>query len=455
MLPWLSIMLTMASIETRSFVTVLTETVFNSFITSKPLVLVQFYASWCGHCQKLAPVYELAAKTLAGEVDLAKVDCTLNRPLCEKYEVKGFPTLILFRKDRSFELYEGEREADAIVTYLKKQNRPAYVALHDEKELAEFSRRHFVAIAWLQQDMGIDFDHFVAVANALRNDCEFGVVIEPDLIGGRSLPAMTVFRDFDEHQVNYHGEFSEQSLRDFLRDAHFPLVGAIGPANYTKYIERGLPLLWLFLDPQQSDASAEIIAAARAVAQEFRDKVSVVTVDGMQWRQHAKSLGVQGIPGAVVQVVQSNENFVLSESLASSLSPHVAGVLNGSVRSTVKSQEIPKQPEGKVVVLVGKNFEQVTRDPTKTVFVLFFAAWCGHCKNVLPKWADLAEIFADHSQVVIAKLDVTANEVRIPLQGVPTFMLFSRGNSIVYDGAREIAAMQKFVEGHLPPRDEL
>jgi len=62
---WVTLLLTVAS-EPDSHVTVLTETIFDSFIASKPLALVQFYASWCGHCQKLAPQYELAAKTLAG-----------------------------------------------------------------------------------------------------------------------------------------------------------------------------------------------------------------------------------------------------------------------------------------------------------------------------------------------------------------------------------------------------
>jgi len=73
--------------------------------------------------------------------------------------------------------------------------------------------------------------------------------------------------------------------------------------------------------------------------------------------------------------VNTNENFVLSEPLPSGLRQHVADVLAGAVRSTVKSQEIPEGPEGRVQVLVGNNFEQVTQDPTKTVFVLFYAPW--------------------------------------------------------------------------------
>jgi len=77
---------------------------------------------------------------------------------------------------------------------------------------------------------------------------------------------------------------------------------------------------------------------------------------------------------------------------------------------------------------------------------------------VLPKWGELADMFASNPDLVIAKLDVTANDVRIPLQGVPTFMLFpAGGTSIVYDGERETSALHKFVTENLPTsaREEL
>lgn len=55
--------------------------------------LIEFYAPWCGHCKKLAPVYdELGAKLKDDEVDIVKMDATSN-DVPSTYDVRGFPTL--------------------------------------------------------------------------------------------------------------------------------------------------------------------------------------------------------------------------------------------------------------------------------------------------------------------------------------------------------------------------
>lgn len=463
-------------VDSRSHVTVLTETVFDSFLTSKSVSLVQFYAPWCVHCQKLAPEYERAARVLTGEADLAKVDCTLNKQLCEKYQIKGFPTLYLMRSDGFYEPYEGERDTDTMVRYMRKQSRPPFAVLNTQAEIAEFRFRDFVAITWLREASGPEFIAFQSMANSLRMECDFGLVVNPELFTRHArpkdnikiedvlptqgeaknddvailVPALIVYKTFDEREVAFSGQWSGENLRNFVLSESFPLVGGIGPANYSKYIQRNLPILWLFVNPE-SEASAQAIVDVETVSKEFKGKISTVALDGVRWHQHARSLGAQGTPSAVIQVPKRNENFVLSEPLSvTSLRTHVVGVLDSTISPTLKSQDIPRGKEGNVTVLVGKNFEQVTQDSSKTVFVMFFAPWCGHCKSVLPKWMELADLLANSSDVIIAKLDVTANDVRIPLQGVPTFVLFSGGTSVVFDGDREISSLHRFLTEHVP-----
>ena len=76
------------------------------------VVLVDFYADWCGPCKMLEPVVtDLAADTDAA---VAKVDVDANQPLAREYSVQGVPTLILFADGEPVERLVGVQDKDAL-----------------------------------------------------------------------------------------------------------------------------------------------------------------------------------------------------------------------------------------------------------------------------------------------------------------------------------------------------
>ncbi|AGO10947.1 AaceriAFR559Cp [[Ashbya] aceris (nom. inval.)] len=90
--------------------------------------LVEFYAPWCGHCQKLKPTMERAARALDGLVQVAAVNCHVeaNQQLCMKHGVEGYPTLAVFhpaagkaggRARHSREPYQGPRKLRPMVDF--------------------------------------------------------------------------------------------------------------------------------------------------------------------------------------------------------------------------------------------------------------------------------------------------------------------------------------------------
>lgn len=91
-------------------------------------VLIEFYAPWCGHCKKLAPVYAEVADYLKDTpgIRIAKMDATLNDPPAD-IEVRGFPT-IKFKKagEKKFGEYNGGRDKDAFLGFLKKNARTEF-----------------------------------------------------------------------------------------------------------------------------------------------------------------------------------------------------------------------------------------------------------------------------------------------------------------------------------------
>jgi len=77
---------------------------------------VEFYAPWCGHCKKLAPVWEELAMATHGELAVASVDATVHKATAERLGVRAYPTLILFR-DGQMVRYKGPRTVEALRTF--------------------------------------------------------------------------------------------------------------------------------------------------------------------------------------------------------------------------------------------------------------------------------------------------------------------------------------------------
>jgi thioredoxin 1 len=66
-------------------------------LQSQGLVMVDFWATWCGPCKIVAPVVEELAKEYAGKVKFVKVNTDENQDLASRYNIRGIPTLMFFK----------------------------------------------------------------------------------------------------------------------------------------------------------------------------------------------------------------------------------------------------------------------------------------------------------------------------------------------------------------------
>src|SRR5690606_17209931 len=73
---------------------------FKELIAGNQPVLVDFYATWCGPCQTMQPILQDAPRQMGEKVKIIKVDVDKNPAAANSYQVKGVPTLILFRNGK-------------------------------------------------------------------------------------------------------------------------------------------------------------------------------------------------------------------------------------------------------------------------------------------------------------------------------------------------------------------
>ena len=93
---------------------------YTDAINSSKLVLVEFFASWCPHCQRMMPVVAEVKKILAGKAEVIQLDIDQNQEAANEAGVEGVPTFILYKDGKEVWRQSGEMPGDEIVENVEK-----------------------------------------------------------------------------------------------------------------------------------------------------------------------------------------------------------------------------------------------------------------------------------------------------------------------------------------------
>lgn len=88
---------------------------YNEVITSDRVVLVEFYASWCPHCQRMMPVVEQVKELLDGRVPVYQFDIDKNEATADEAGVQSIPTFLIYVDGKPVWRHSGEIEGDVLL----------------------------------------------------------------------------------------------------------------------------------------------------------------------------------------------------------------------------------------------------------------------------------------------------------------------------------------------------
>ena len=94
----------------------------NQVLDSSDVVMVDFFAEWCGPCKMLAPVLEELSSEMAGRAKILKVDVDKSPDLAQKYGISGVPTVMVFRNGAPVDKMVGFQPKQALKRKLEQHS---------------------------------------------------------------------------------------------------------------------------------------------------------------------------------------------------------------------------------------------------------------------------------------------------------------------------------------------
>ena len=443
---------------TEEGVLVLGDDNFDDALAQHEFILVEFYAPWCGHCKQLAPEYAAAAQKLSGEsAKLAKVDATENKDAAQRFDIKGFPTLIFFKNGNKME-YNAGRTADDIVSWVKKHSGPPAKTLSSADDvLALQESGDAVVVGYFADAESANAKAFLAMAG-VDDTLDYGITSADSVKEHLSLSgdAVVVLKPFDDKRADFAvgDSFDSEAATAFVSAESTPLVQTFSQAGARKIFSSPIQKHALFFTDKMLPHHGEVLEVFTTVAKNFKGTALVVNVPSSEAKV-TEYFGVTDFPTFVFVDMSSGSSlkkFPFSGDIkdAEAVSAHINAVLSGELKASLKSEEVsPADTAGNVKVLKGTSFNEIVMDNDKDVLVEFYAPWCGHCKKLAPTWDELGNKFSSVDSVVIAKMDATANEIDVDgvdVKGFPTLYFFpgkDKKNPVRYESGREL---EDFVE---------
>mmetsp|Transcript_25689 Transcript_25689/g.65290 ORF Transcript_25689/g.65290 Transcript_25689/m.65290 type:complete len:463 (-) Transcript_25689:129-1517(-) len=317
-----------AAVAAKEVIPLTTANISDAMNNENDMWLLKFYAPWCGHCKRLAPILDEVALEAKGDVHFGKIDCTAEEKLCSSFSVKGFPSIVMVQGESRW-VYKGPRKKPDILTLVDRMQRPAITLISSVAELEALHESSAVLFLQGRQPAatgeGTSFEEseeitrraiasFDAAADKYRHTDIFVATDDPKLlehaigelpVAPPPLPFVARLERGETTRflptASEEGEEKKLKIGKWIEKQRIPSFSLVDDANFAMLVNSGRPLALLIVDPAalpgqpkaltMQESLSGVGAEMRQLSRdpELREKLVFAMLDGADFGEYLES----------------------------------------------------------------------------------------------------------------------------------------------------------------------
>ncbi|XP_018558762.1 protein disulfide-isomerase [Lates calcarifer] len=433
---------------------------FNRALRKHKQLLVHFYTPLSGDGHRVSAAFEGAAAELQeSEVKLAVVDVAKEKDLAKDLNATGPPTIRLYLAGDKHNPVPCPvpQSSASILTWLKRRAGSAADLI---TELSQIEASEELTVVGFFKEQDHEYVQVFYSAAIELPDLRFAVTQNSEVISKYGLTHDVVLLLKKSKLIQAYKMMPQTSKEELIV---FITVYQMDPVTeYTgKTVSQILtsPVLnhaLLFVNKSSADFE-EIYSAFNSAAEAFRLKILFVwvNVDEPRNGRMMEYFRVRDFEAPLIRLVNLTDHVTYhlpSDTLdVETIKKFCQSYLEGKAKPKMQSEPIPEGWDKKPVKeLVGMTLEKVAFNPDKTVFVLFYLPYSQESRALFSLWEELAKALQEREDVVVARIDASANDINMSMQGTyPSLCLFPAlyaERVVVYKGKRKLKDLIKFLD---------
>jgi len=271
------------------------------------------------------------------------------------------------------------------------------------------------------------------------DDISFFAVTDTDIMKAyRQAPgSIVMMKSFDAKETFFTETITKENLKEFIRAESLPLVVEFGIRNTQAVLNSDVLVHLLLVSDSEDPEHTARIQKLEFVAQLHRHEIIFVYVDIIEENDNILRLlqvGKDDLPAVYIFDLDKGARYMSRGDVSV---PAIHNLITqykaGTAKRYLLSEEVPDEAtqDADVKTLVIKNLKDYV-DESTDLFFLAYAPWCEKSKAFSSTWDKIGEHYKGNSSVVIAKMNVIANELPgVDIEAVPS-IIFSLTNSTTF-----------------------